>query len=226
MLYAKEANTTLHDKDERNVLTVSVVDSYISSGTTYMDEAFYEYIIKLKVDVSNVVVDECYLTLNYSNKSYSFNIGSFEVCENDREENILKITDLYGLSSEKELSLKAIVLTITNESNSGVYITDLFIGNGLRAILNEANVVEVSDDLVVEDYNFTLSNQERIKLNANEKKTIIIPINNDKKLYLSNCFITYKIGQKSYYLSNFTYIKSNDLNGLNPYLFKGKIYEL
>lgn len=226
LLYAKESNAILHDKNEENVITVSVLESYISSTTTYNDECFYEYIIKLVVNVSKVKIEECYLTLNFSNKRYVFNIGSFSIIENNMNENILKITDLYGVSSRDNLTLKALVITVNNDTNQSILLSNFKLNDEIKVVLNQSNITSVSDDLVIEDYEYTLSDQEQIKIDSNSKMTFILPVKNNTKLHVSDCFFSYEINRKLYYFSNFSYIKTNDLEGLKPYLFTGIIYDI
>ena len=48
--YATESSATLHDKNEEVVVSVEVVDIYNSSITTYLEEKYYEYTLKVKVN--------------------------------------------------------------------------------------------------------------------------------------------------------------------------------
>lgn len=224
LLYSKESEAKLHDKNEENVISVKVEDVYISSVTTYNDETFYEYNIKVSLNINYIYIEDCYLTLTFTNNVYSFNIGNLQIHENNYIENELKITNLYGISSVNDLTLKALIITIKNDNNYDIDIKNMFVGSDLNVILNDKNIVEIKDDLYIENYECSMNNNGYIRVKAKEEKTFIIPIINNTNLHLSNIFLTFDIKGESYYLSNFTYIKTNDLDSLKPYLFKGIKY--
>lgn len=222
--YAKKSEAVIHDRSEENIVTVDVIDSYLSSSTTY-EEALYEYTLTIKLAITNLKIKDCYLSLKYPNKVYVFNIGNLEISENYYDENILKITNLYGLSSSSDLGLKAIVLTINNNSLLNYKITNIYTGNNINFIVNNTNKITINNSSFIDDYSYGLDSTD-ITLKANENSTFILPINNTLDCYLYNCYLLIEINGKTYYLSNFTYINSNDLFALERYIIKGIIYDI
>ena len=97
LLYANKGTAILHDRVEENIVSVNVLESYISNSVLYDEEVFYEYSILLEVDMDSLLIEECYLTISFSNKSYTFNIGSVEL--NEKKDNFkqINITNLYGV---------------------------------------------------------------------------------------------------------------------------------
>lgn len=222
--YAKKSEAVIHDRSEENIVTVDVIDSYLSSSTTYQ-EALYEYTLTIKLAITNLKIKDCYLSLKYPNKVYVFNIGNLEISENYYDENILKITNLYGLSSSSDLGLKAIVLTINNNSLINYKITNIYTGNNINFIVNNTNKITINNSSFIDDYSYGLDSTD-ITLKANENTTFILPINNTLDCYLYNCYLLIEINGKTYYLSNFIYINSNDLFALERYIIKGIIYDI
>ena len=91
---SKEAQVYLHDQKEESVLSVNVDSVYITNNTKYNGEEFFEYTLSLNVDIDSIKIRDCYMTLNFTSKTYSFEIGSFEIKPNNYADNILKITNL------------------------------------------------------------------------------------------------------------------------------------
>lgn len=225
--YADKAQVSLHDKSEENVLSVDVIKSYISNNTIYKEETFYEYSLILKVNISNVKITECYMTLKFSNKAYTFYIGSLEIKENIYKENKFKIVGLYGVSSRDNISLAGIVLTIKNDEDKNIVINNIYIGENYQVLLNQENINSVKDSSVIEDYyQNDQSITNFITFIKGETTTFILPIKYLKNQYLNNCYMLFEIDNEIYYLSNYNYINSNDLEGLEIYLLKGLIYDI
>ena len=124
------------------------------------------------------------------------------------------------------MTLSGIVITITNPFDEELRITNISIGDGYDVILNKKHFVSVSDSMIIEDY---IQDYEKdsnhLIFKPNETKTYLLPIESTDDLYLCNCYLIINIHGTEYYLSNFTYIKTNDLDALSRYLSKGVIYE-
>lgn len=226
--YAEEAITTIHNKSEEVVVNVDVVDVYNSSTTTYIDEAYYEYTVKIKINITKIEIDDCYLTMKFANKAYTFNIGSLEIKENLYEDNNLKILDLYGVSSVDDNRLSGIVITINNSNNYNLKITNITIGKHCQILLDSNNNTTIKESNMLEDYYQVELNDSNgyLLIEANAKKTFILPINHKNNNYISNCYLLINCNGNIYYLSNYNYINSNDLESLNSYLFEGIIYDI
>lgn len=223
--HAKEAVATLHDRKEETVVTVEVLETQETSNTTFNNTNLYEYTVKILVSITKLKISDCCLSLKFSNKKYTFNIGDIEIEENNYQANHLKITNLYGLSKEDDLSLSGIVLTIINDGENAINITSAKIGNSIKVVLNNLNKTSVDDSQVIEDYNHTLTS-ENITVEIGEANTFILPIINDSNNYLYDCYLLFEINGEFYYFSNFTYINSNDLDSLQKYVSLGKINEI
>ena len=223
----KEAQIHLHDQKEESVLTVNVNSVHITNNTMYIGEEYFEYTISLSVDIDMIKIPNCYMTITFTNKTYSFEIGSFEIKPNDYAENILKITNLYGVRKYDNLTLAGIVITITNPFNDELRVTSVNIGDGYNVILNKKHFVNISDSLIFEDYIEEYETKsDYLMLKPNETKTYLLPIESSNDVFLCNCYMIFDLNGTEYYLSNFTYIKTNDLDALSRYLSKGVIYEV
>lgn len=222
--YAKESNVYIHDKMEENLVKVDILDVYNSSNTVYLGEMYYEYTVVISVKMTQLKIKECYLTMEFSGKGYKFNLGSIELKENKYEKNPYKITNLYGLSSYDDLSLKAIVITIKNDTNEEIKIKEASLGMDYNVILNTSNEIEVSDETKIEDYKYTLEDRY-ILIESNTTKTFILPVLGGEN-QLTNCYILLEINGQSYYISNFNFINSNDLEAVSKYIFEGIIYAI
>jgi hypothetical protein len=71
-----------------------------------------------------------------------------------------------------------------------------------------------------------LSRNNDIEIEANSRKTFILPIKYLNDYYLYNCYLIICGDDFTYLLSNYNYINSNDLEGLEDYIFKGMIYDI
>lgn len=227
LAYADKANVTMHDRSEDNVISVVVKETNLGPSTFYNDELFYEYNINVELEISSLYIDECYLTLKYDNKAYVMNIGSLDINRKKDNYKLLKVTNLYGVSSGSDPSLYGVVLTINNNSDYNMKINNIKIGQGKIVLLDNENVVEVNDSTAIEDYNYKNTNIEGfLSLPKKESETFILPIKNDSDLYLFNCYMLFEINGEEYLISNFNYINSNDLSGLEKYIISGIVYEL
>ena len=222
--YANEANVYIHDKMEENLVMVDILDVYNSTNTVYVGEKFYEYTLIISFNITELTIKDCYLTMEFSEKGYKFNLGSVEIKENKYEKNPYKITNLYGLSSNNDLSLKAIVLTIKNDTDEQIKINKASLGLEYDVVVNKSNEVLVSDETKIEDYEYTLENRY-ILVESNTTKTFIMPILNGQN-QLTNCYILFEINGEFYYINNFNFINSNDLESSSKYIFEGIIYEV
>ena len=221
--YAEEAACYLHDFKEEEKTSIKIIDSYLSDSYIYQDSIYYEYTLVFELKISKVKINDCYLTLKFNSKAYTFNIGSFEIVDKVVSNNPLIITNLYGLTKNEEASLKGIVITITNPFDYDVIIQDVFIGSNHHVILNTLNKTEIKDSNKIEDYKYVYE-ERKLLLKANEEATFLLPIEVIKDYYLSECFLIFKIGDIDYCLKNFTFVKTNDLSTVNKYLNEGMIY--
>jgi hypothetical protein len=225
--YAASSNANIHDNSNDTIVDVEVIDVYQISNTTYSDENYYEYCLELKVMINELNINDAYLTFNFTNKAYTFYLGSIDIKENIYKDNELKIVDLYGVSSKDDISLAGIVLTINNESDQSIKITDISIGDDFDVILDTKYITEVKESVFVEDYlTFDINNDDHILIEANSRQTFILPIKYLNDYYLYNCYLIICGDDFTYLLSNYNYINSNDLEGLEDYLFKGMIYDI
>lgn len=225
--YASSSIANIHDKSKDTIINVDVLDVYQISNTTYYDENFYEYSLSLKVLMNDLNIKDAYLTLNFTNKAYTFYLGSIDIKENIYKDNELKIVDLYGVSSKDNISLAGIVMTISNQRNQSMEITDVIIGDDFNVILDTNYATEVKESVYVEDYlNNDINNDGYLEIEANSSKTFILPIEYLNDYYLYNCYLIIYGDDFTYLLSNYNYINSNDLEGLDDYLFKGLIYDI
>ena len=225
--YAASSNANIHDKSNDTIVDVEVIDVYQMSNTTYSGKNFYEYSLSLKVKVNELNINDAYLTLNFTNQAYTFYLGCIDIKENIYKGNELKIVDLYGVSSKDNISLAGIVMTISNQSDQSIKITDISIGDDFNVILDTKYITEVKESVFVEDYlNGDIDNDGYIEIEANSRKTFILPIKYLNEYYLYNCYLIIYGDDFTYLLSNYNYINSNDLEGLEKYLFKGMIYDI
>ena len=225
--YANKANVVLHDRSEENVVSAVASDSYISSVTSYNEKTFYEYSVLIDLEISKLTIEECYFTLTYSNKVYTFNIGRIEIREKKGNYNNLKISNLYGVSSENNVSLAGIIITINNDSDNNWKIDNIHIGGNNSVLLDDENIASISDSTVIEDYEYKDSALSGfISILKGEIKSYILPIKHGYNLYLYNCYLLIEINGEEYYISNFNYINSNDLTRLEKYITSGIIYDL
>ena len=93
-----------------------------------------------------------------------------------------------------------------------------------NVILNTSNEIEVSDETKIEDYKYTLEDRY-ILIESNTTKTFILPVLGGEN-QLTNCYILLEINGQSYYISNFNFINSNDLEAISKYIFEGIIYAI
>lgn len=227
LLHAKEADVYLHDKKEDNVVSVSVEDVIITNTTIYNDIEYYEYTMTLNVSIDKLKIEECYLSLKFSNKVYIFEIGSFEIVKNTYPESTLKITNLYGVRAMDNLSLSGIVITFTNPTEDKLRIKKVDIGTGYEVFLSRFNKTSVSESVVIDDYLENIDNiPSPLIFEPGETATYILPIVTDKEVFLANTYMLLEINGTTHYFPNFTYIKTNDLQELKDYVIKGIIYEL
>lgn len=225
--YAHSSIANIHNKSKDIVVNATILDVYQISNTTYSDENYYEYCLELKVMINELNINDAYLTLNFTNKAYTFYLGGIDIKENIYKDNELKIVDLYGVSSKDDISLAGIVVTINNESDQSIKITDISIGDDFDVILDTKYITEVKESVFVEDYlTFDINNDDHILIAGNSRQTFILPIKYLNDYYLYNCYLIIYGDDFTYLLSNYNYINSNDLEGLEDYLFKGMIYDI
>lgn len=225
--YATSSIAIIHDKSKDTIINVDVLDVYQMSNTTYYDENFYEYSLSLKVMINELNIKDAYLSLNFTNKAYTFYLGSIDIKENIYTDNELKIVDLYGVSSKDNISLAGIVVTINNESDQSIKVTDVIIGDEFNVVLDTNYITEVKESVFVEDYlTDDINNNNYILIEANSRQTFILPIEYSNDYYLYNCYLIICGDDFNYLLSNYNYINSNDLEGLEDYIFKGMIYDI
>ena len=225
LMYANKANVKLHDRAEENVVSVTVLDSSLTNSTVLADEVFYEYSLNIEMDIDSLCIKECYMTLEFARKTFIFNVGSLDISAKKSGYKQLKITNLYGLTKEDDLSLSGYIITFNNTTNISWKITNISIGNVNEVILNSANEVTVSDSNKMENYSYIETSSGAITVSANKSKTYILPVKNSGDLFLYNTYLLMEINNEKYYISNFNYVNSNDLNQLEKYLESGIIYE-
>lgn len=228
--YACEADVTLHDKGKNNIISCSVSSVYINVSTTYKEELYYEYIINIGLDITHVVIEDCYLSLEYDNTCYMFKIGSLEITENIYLELPYNISNLYGLTSDEYFkSLCGIVLTIKNDSNENINIDMIDIGSNYKVLLSNDNKTNIADSFEIKDYinkykKFDEYYEGEITLAPNIVETYVLPILYINDYYLSNCYLLFYVGDEVYYYNNFTYINSIELDTMSFYVKNGVIY--
>lgn len=231
LAYPKEALITLEDKNKDNVVEVKVNSSRLDQKINYEDNVLYQYTYGLRVDINSLYIKNCFLRVAFSNQTYLFNIGDFEIVENCYDKPIFNITNLYGLTSDtNNKSLSAIVMTIRNQSSKSISIKEIKIGSNYQTNLGLSKDTTIKESNDIADY---LANYDKnanvvsgqIILEKDEVKTIVIPIKYLKDLYLYNCFLLFNVDGKLYYFNNFYFIESNDLNIMNKYIEMAKIYD-
>ena len=223
--YADKANVTLHNRNKENVVTVSVVESYVSNTTIYKGKELYEYSLKTLIDITDFEIEDCYMTLKFTHKSYIFYIGKLEVIKSNCLVNKLPIIDLYGLSSEDDISLSGVIVTLKNSKDKSVEIADISVGNDCD-VKFYSEQISTKESTKIEDYiKEELVVCDSVRISSNDTKTLLILIDNKSDLYLSNSYIFMSIDGIRYYIENFNYINSNDLDGLSKYIKEGIIYD-
>ena len=223
--YADKANTTLHNRNKENVITVSVVESYVSNAAIYEGKELYEYSLKTLIDITDFEIDDCYMTLKFTHKSYIFYIGKLAVFKSNCLVNKLPIIDLYGLSSEDDISLSGVIVTLKNSKDKSVEIADISVGNDCD-VKFYSEQISTKESTKIEDYiKEELVVGDSVRISSNDTKTLLILIDNKSDLYLSNSYIFMSIDGIRYYIENFNYINSNDLDGLSKYIKEGIIYD-
>lgn len=224
--FATEADARLHDRSSENILSVKINESYIKTTAMYKENIFYEYNLLVEIDITSFIIDDCYLTLDFPEKSYVFNIGRVELKERPKDLKQLNVTNLYGLSSVDDISLKGIVITLKNTNNFSWKVDDVNIGDNCQVLLDNSNQIQISEDTTIETYKY-----KDVHLNGyllvphNESKTFILPIQKNSDIYLYNCYLLLEINGNKYYISNFDYINTNDLFTLEKYITSGLIYD-
>jgi hypothetical protein len=231
LAFGKEAEVYLHDKSEENVIKCSVNNVYINETVLFDENYYYEYIYDLNLDMSKLKIKECYMKVKFENKEYDFMIGSFEIVEKKIEDNIISISNLYGLTSDdNSKSLCGIVVTFNNIYTDSLKIDEITIGSNYKVFVNENNIISCSESNNIYDYlpNYSRQKEETntgITLKRKEKVTLLLPIKYEKDFYLYNAYLLVKIGSNYCYFSNFTYIDSTDIDTMNKYVIRGNINE-
>lgn len=232
LLHGKEGQVFLHDSKKEDMVLCTVDNVYINETVLFEDNYYYEYIYDLSLNMTTLNIKECYLSVLFSNKEYDFNIGSFEIKDEKFNENIINISNLYGLTSDdNNKSLCGIVLTINNTTSKSITITDAYIGSNYKTFVNPNYLVECSESNNIYDYINDYNNKKEITnssiiIKSNEKITIVLPIKYQKNYYLYNTYLLFKINNKTYYFPNFTYIDSADIDVMNKYVVRGFIYDI
>ena len=232
LCYGNEGEVFLHDKNDENLIKCNVNNIYMNDLVLYKENYYYEYVYDLTLNISELKIKECYMKVKFENKEYDFIIGSFEIVEKKIEDNIVSISNLYGLTSDDNFkSLCAIVLTFNNTSDQSVKIEDVSIGSNYRVFVNKNNIVEVNESNNIYDYlpNYDMKKEIEntgITINKNEKVTLVLPIKYQKDFYLYNAYLLIKIKDKYYYFPNFTFINSNEIDTLEKYVLRGYINDI
>ena len=224
--YANQANVTLHNRNKENVITVSVVESYLSDTTVYKGKELYEYSFKTLIDITDFIIEDCYMTAKFSNKSYIFYIGKFEVIKSNCLVNKLPIIDLYGLSSEDDISLSGILVTLKNSRDKSVDVSDIVVGNDCEIKVYSENVSPKEATKIDAYLDNEMDAVDSVRIGSKESKTILIEIDNKSELYFCNSYIFLTVDGVRFYIENFTYINSNDLDGLHKYIKEGIVYDV
>ena len=224
--YTDNANVTLHDRSKDNVLTVDVLESYLSNVANYDGENLYEYSLNTQIDMTDFEIEDCYMSIRFTNKSYLFSVGRLEVVKSNCLVNNLSIINLYGLSSVNDISLSGIVVSLKNTREQIVEISNVNVGLSNSVKLYSGNIC-VKESSKIEDYiKDDIEEVESVRILSGETKTLFITIDNEQNLYLCNSYIFFYIDGVKFYIENFNYINSNDLDSLSKYVKAGIIYEI
>lgn len=230
--HGKEGEVYLHDQNDEKMILCGVKNAYLNNTVLFEENYYYEYIYDLNLNISSLNLEECYLKVKFENKEYDFMIGSFEILEQEINDNIISISNLYGLTNdENNKSLCAIVLTINNLNKEEVKIDSLSIGSNYKISINESNVVECMESNNIYDYLPNYSQKQEvvntgITILKGEKTTLVLPIKYLKDYYLYNTYLLFMIGDIYYYYPNFTYIDSADILVMSEYLIWGFVYDI
>ena len=224
--YAKEANVMLHDKNKENVVTVVIEDSFISNTAIYDNRELYEYSLKTLIDITDFNIQECYLSLKFTNKEYVFYIGDLDVRKSNCLINKLSIINLYGLSSENDISMSGIVVSLKNNKDKTIEISGVSVGGCYNVCLYEEDI-EVKESTKIEYYiSENMDVADSIRIYPGQTKTFIISLGKESDCYLYNNYILLNVDGIMCYIENFNYIDSNDLEALRKYVKVGMIYEI
>ena len=230
--YAKNAEVYLHDKKEENMILCSVRNSYLNNTILFEEKYYYEYIYDLNVNITSLAINECYLKVKFTNKEYDFMIGSFDIIQQEINDNIISISDLYGLTNDDvSKSLCAIVLTLNNPTKNLVKINSVSIGSNYKVFINKENITDCMESNDIYDYlpNYSQKKEETntgISIEKESKITIVLPIKYIKDYYLHNTYLLFEIGNSYYYYPNFTYIDSTDISVMKNYVVWGCFYDI
>lgn len=223
--YAEEANVSLHDKNKENILAVDVEGVSITNVALYKNKEFFEYSLNTFIDITDIKIENCYMTLKFTNKEYLFCLGDFEVKKSNCLINKLAITNLYGLSSAEDISMAGIVISLKNSKDKPVEITEVKVGGGYEVQLYEKNI-DIKESTKIEDYLNDDECVDSIRINSGQTKTFVIALEKETNCYLYNDYILFSVNEVMCYIENFNYINSNDLDSLQKYIKVGNIYAI
>lgn len=220
--YADKADAKIIS--DNSYLDVEIKDVNLKSSTQYNNELLYEYIINVAINSNDIILNDAYLVLEFDNIKYQVYLGVIEI-EDFNLYNPVNYTPkiMYGLSfSEPYLSLGGIYLTLSDKEG---YLMDISIGNSFKVSLNEKYKALANDSNQIEDYTTYIYNQEAMIYTTYLKKDegIIIPIYYHRDLFISNCYVLFLYEDVYYYIPNFIFIDTNDLNELKRVVRTGSI---
>lgn len=224
--YAKEAEAYLINRKGTDTCKVKVIESKITDNILYQEEMLYVFSLVIDLKVSELVFLDAMLELHYESEIIRLTIGDIYCCKKLGEP-LPGVRELYGLAFEKPfLSLGAIYLKYKNTSNEKQTFNSIsLLSEHDIYLFNNVNINEETNsinDIIDYDYHYQ---QEFVgfTVNPNQEVVLLLGITYEKELVLNQTPIIFSINEKKYYLDNFIYIKTNNLEALESLLYRGYI---
>lgn len=220
--FAAKANAKIIS--DNSLLDVEIKDVNLKSSTVCNDKLLYEYNMSVIIESNDIILYDAYLVLEFDNTKYQVYLGVIEIEDFNLYNPIIYTPKtMYGLSfKEPFLSLGGIYLSFNDFDG---YLSDILIGNTFKVSLNEKYKAVASDSNLITDYisyDYAEANSKNT-IYLKKDEGIIIPISYHEDLFISNCYILFLYEEVYYYIPNFVFIDTNDLNELKELLRIGSV---
>ena len=224
--YAKEAEAYLINRKGTDTCKVKVIESMIMDNILYQEEMLYVFSLIIDLKVSELVFLDAMLELHYESAIIRLTIGDIYCCKKLGEP-LSGVRELYGLAFEKPfLSLGAIYLRYKNTSNEKQTFNSITLLSGHNIYLFNNVIVNTEtnsiNDIIDYDYHYE-KEFEGFTVNPNQEVVLLLGITYEKDLALNQTPIIVMINHKEYYIDNFIYLKTNNLEAVESLLYRGYI---
>lgn len=216
LLYTQNATLSIYNENihiEPVFKSIEIVGSAI-----YENGLYYNYELNVLFNTNEIYIKDAFCKISFPNKEYIFSLGTIEIIKiGDYEP--LNLESIWGLSYDKPyLSLAGININLNDRYKmiEMVNIGTPFHVYPVNGNLNDTN--EIKD--IIDDYNYHYQSNGFLSLDG---KNVLLIISYDEELYLANTFMLLRIDNKDYYLYNYNYLKSNDLDARSVLINEGVI---